>query len=273
MEPSPSFCPASLSNSDTSMTAESSDGERSLLLELPKELRLMTYEYLLVHNVNLYFHPACSLYHCDHVLHTKILRTCRLVNTEATPFLCGKNKLVIDRSLSMSELCKIIMPQLSTPVRLQSVQIKNLSVHGYVEFKTFLETIQSVAMHLVYLQSLSIELDDVIMSYLVGGPHSSRYPKNRERLRKCLFERFHDITNTHPTLRRAMEVRYANDVNYKHGMHFRLLDEGVKVSTTYFARSRLQSLTYRMMIMKPSTQSSALGLRGWLTYWLSRTRA
>jgi hypothetical protein len=153
------------SSTDGSMTAESSEGKRSLLLELPKELRLMIYEDLLVHKGNLYFYPAYSLYHCDHTLYPQILRTCWLINTEATPLLFAKNKLVIDSALSMSKLCEMTVPQSSPSRQANPVHITNLSIHGYTRLETFLETIQSIATQLVYLQSLSIELDDVIMAY------------------------------------------------------------------------------------------------------------
>ena len=264
MEPPSSCCPTSSSTSDDSVSVESCKSDWSLLLDLPRELRLMIYEHLLVHKGDLYFSPTYSLYHVNHVLYPQILSTCRLVNTEGTWVLYAKNKLVVDGALSMSTLCETIMPRGSPLVQVNLLRISNLSVQAYVELPTFLETLQSVATRLEFLQSLSVELDDVIMAYFAGYPQSPKYPKHCRRLRRSLLKSFRGIIESHPMLKRIVEVRYVQDVNYKYGMHFRLLGAGVKVSTVCLVRRRLRSLTFWRTTTKPLIQPSALGLGSWL---------
>lgn len=69
----------------------------------------------------------------------------------------------------------------------------------------------------------------------MGRPRSLSYLENGESLRKRLLESFRRITGSHPIVKRIVEVRYAEDVDYEYGMHFRLLGKGIKVSTVSFA--------------------------------------
>ena len=272
MLPTPKFLlhPSVSTSSSTNsfMTAFSSPEQvQSFLLDLPKEIRFIIYENLLIHHGNLYFDPTYSLYHCDHKLYPQILATCRFVYDEAVRLLYSKNKLVVDSKRSLLKLWEIIDRHSSPSRETNTLDIKSLSIVAYSPLETFINDIEKTASELPALRSLSIEFDDVIMAYYIRLDQISKYVERRKKLRNNLLSKFRTITESHPRLKRIIEVRYQGDVNYRHGMHFRLLGHGVKVSSVYFTRRRLLSLTGWRTTRKSLTQSTMLYVVGWLVQW------
>ena len=203
----------------------------SLLLDLPKELRLMVYEALLVHHGDLWFHPSYLLYHCNHKLYPQILASCRFVYAEAIPLLYSENNLVIDSTGSMSKLWKIVKRPCPIFEKGKFWHITSLAIHSYNPLRTFLRDIETTAKGFPNLRCLSIELDDVIMGFYIRHRSKPKYDDRRKKLRESFLSSFHRITERHPVLKRINEIRHEDDVNYREGMRFRLLGDGVQVST------------------------------------------
>ena len=227
----------------------------------------MIYETLLIHHGNLYFDPTYSLYRCDHKLYPQILATCRFLYDEAVPLLYSKNKLVVDSKRSLLKLWETIDRRSSPSSETNTLDITSLSIVGYSPLGNFLDDVQKTATKLPALRSLSIELDDVIMKYYIRHDQKSKYVERRIKLRNNLLSKFRTVTESHPLLMRIVEVCYEKDVNYRRGMHFRLLGQGVKVSSVYLTRRWLLSLTGWRTTRKSSTQPTMPSMIGWLIRW------